>query len=124
MTNSEKLLWSLWERLELLRQMDSDGHIECYVCGQKVNYTQVSLRVVYNRTLPFSFVAENNYFCCDDCKRPGIYRNIWKKKNNELGYDLRQKIVLHQPVVYDEDEIQQAIRKLSRILKNHDYERQ
>ena len=123
MTSQEREIWNLWERLQKLRTMGIDGKIKCLPCGSWFNYPLVRLKaVVVSAPLPFYFVHENNYFCCEDCNNSVSHLVAYKKRRARLGYDLRAKIKRHKQVNYDDYDLLTAKKKLLRLLKNHDHE--
>ena len=123
MTSQEREIWNLWERLQKLRTMGIDGKIKCLPCGSWFNYPLVRLKaVVPSAPLPFHFVHENNYFCCEDCNNNVSHSVAYKKRCARLDYDLRAKIKRHKQVNYDDYDLLTAKKKLLRLLKNHDHE--
>ena len=119
-----KELWTLWERLQQLREMDSRGYIECYICKEYNRYPSMVLKTVYFKVpLPLHFVKENNYFCCNDCNTRKNHYKAQKLKDKDLGYSLKERINKQPQFEYTEQDIQWAEKKLRRLLKNHDYER-
>jgi hypothetical protein len=117
MRGNEKIVWTMWVRLQELRESDGKGKIKCACCCEMFGYTDMNIKVIFKQFgFPFWFLTENNYFCCDLCDTKENLKAM-KAKNKDLVLKFKQI-----PLSYSDADMVEAIQKLARKLKNHDTE--
>lgn len=115
MREKRKILWSLWERLQQIRECDEQGRIKCSFCGGSFGYIEMNLIVMFKQYgFVYWFLRENNYFCCDNCNKKENHI-VRRAENKELSQNMSRV-----PMTYNEGDLIEAIQKLARKIKNHD----